>query len=90
MQDEQQPLAQVDLRAVREHFVAHAARRAKEQVFVAIVVHTTTSNSDGTLDLHLPVALLDRTAGDVVLVGKVSGATRPSPDESDASERDAS
>ncbi|MCL4368857.1 MAG: hypothetical protein M1337_06795 [Actinobacteria bacterium] len=64
--------------------------QSKEQVFVAIVVHTTTSNSDGTLDLHLPVALLDRTAGDVVLVGKVSGATRPSPDESDASERDAS
>ncbi len=61
-----------------------------EEVVVAIVVHRATSNSDGTLDLHLPVALLDRTAGDVVLVGEASGATRPSPDDTNESEREAS
>lgn len=61
-----------------------------EEVVVAIVVHRATSNSDGTLDLHLPVALLDRTAGDVVLVGQASGATRPSPEDTNQSEREAS
>lgn len=45
-----------------------------EQLVVAIVVHRAPSNSDGTLDLRLPVALLDRQAGDVVLVGERSGA----------------
>lgn len=61
-----------------------------EEVVVAIVVHTTTSKSDGTLDLHLPVALLDRTAGNVVLVGEASGTTRPSRDDTDTSDREAS
>lgn len=61
-----------------------------EEVLVAIVVHRTTSNSDGTLDLHLPVALLDRTAGDVMLVGQASGATRPTPEDTNGSEREAS
>lgn len=61
-----------------------------EEVAVAIVVHRATSNADGTLDLHLPVALLDRTAGDVVLVGGASGATRPSPEDTNGSEREAS
>lgn len=50
-----------------------------EQVVVAIVVHRATSNSDGTLDLHLPVALLDRTTDDVVLVGEQSGACSAKP-----------
>ena len=58
-----------------------------EEVAVAIVVHRTTSNADGTLDLHLPVALLDRTASDVVLVGEQSGATRPQSEKTDTSER---
>src|SRR3546814_11073493 len=48
-----------------------------EEVVVAIVVHRAPSNADGTLDLHLPVAPLDRTASDVVLVGEQSGATSP-------------
>lgn len=61
-----------------------------EEIVVAIVVHRTSINSNGTLDLRLPVALLDRTAGDVVLVGEQSGATRPSPDDAEASEREAS
>lgn len=61
-----------------------------EEVVVAIVVHATTSNSDGTLDLHLPVALLDRAASDVVLVGEQSGATRPQSENTDTSEREAS
>lgn len=61
-----------------------------EEVVVAIVVHATTSNSDGTLDLHLPVALLDRTAGDVVLVGEQSGAARPNQDDAQRSGREAS
>ncbi|HEY9564843.1 MAG TPA: hypothetical protein VIR30_13850 [Nocardioides sp.] len=61
-----------------------------EEVVVAIVVHRATSNSDGTLDLHLPVALLDRTAGDVVLVGEQSGATRPNQDDAQTSGREAS
>lgn len=50
-----------------------------EQVVVAIVVHRATSNSDGTLDLHLPEALLDRQAGEIVLVGERSGAHRAKP-----------
>lgn len=50
-----------------------------EQVGVAIVVHRATSNSDGTLDLHLPVVLLDRQAGEIVLVGERSGAHRAKP-----------
>ena len=57
---------------------------------VAIVVHRATSNAVGTLDLHLPVALLDRTAGDVVLVGEQSGATRPNQDDAETSGREAS
>lgn len=61
-----------------------------EDVVVAIVVHRASTNSDGTLDLHLPVALLDRTAGDVVLVGQQSGATQPSSDNTAVSERAAS
>ena len=61
-----------------------------EEVVVAIVVQRATSNSDGTLDLHLPVALLDRTAGDVVLVGETSGATRPQSEDTNESEREAS
>lgn len=61
-----------------------------EEVVVAIVVYRATSNSDGTLDLHLPVALLDRTAGDVVLVGEQSGATRPNQDDARTSGREAS
>lgn len=61
-----------------------------EEVVVAIVVHRATGNSDGTLDLHLPVALLDRTADDVVLVGEASGATRPQLEDTDTSEREAS
>ncbi len=61
-----------------------------EEVVVAIVVHRAHSNSDGTLDLRLPVALLDRTAGDVVLVGEASGATWPSPEDTNGSEREAS
>jgi len=61
-----------------------------EEVVVAIVVHRATSNSDGTLDLQLPVALLDRTAGDVVLVGEQSGATRPNQDDAQTSGREAS
>lgn len=61
-----------------------------EEVVVAIVVHRATSNSDGTLDLHLPVALLDRAAGDVVLVGEQSGATRPNQDDAETPGREAS
>jgi len=61
-----------------------------EEVVVAIVVHRATSNSDGTLDLRLPVSLLDRTAGDVVLVGEQSGATRPNQDDAQTSGREAS
>lgn len=61
-----------------------------EEVVVAIVVHTTASNSDGMLDLHLPVALLDRAASDVVLVGEQSGATRPNQDDAQTSGREAS
>ena len=61
-----------------------------EEVVVAIVVHRATSNAVGTLDLHLPVALLDRTAGDVVLVGEQSGATRPNQDDAETSGREAS
>lgn len=61
-----------------------------EEVVVAIVVHRAHSNSDGTLDLHLPVALLDRTADDVVLVGEQSGATRPNQDDAQTSGREAS
>lgn len=61
-----------------------------EEVVVAIVVHRAHSNSDGTLDLRLPVALLDRTAGDVVLVGEASGATRPSPEDTETLGREAS
>lgn len=64
--------------------------QAGEEVVVAIVVYRGTSNSDGTLDLHLPVALLDRTAGDIVLVGETSGATRPQLEDTDTSEREAS
>lgn len=64
--------------------------RSREEVVVAIIVHRTSTEADGTLDLRLPVSLLDRTAGDVVLVGKESGATRPSPGDTDTSEREAS
>ncbi|NLE82094.1 MAG: hypothetical protein GX610_21455 [Rhodococcus sp.] len=53
--------------------------QADEQIVVAIVVHRTVSNPDGTLDLHLPVALLDRQTSDVVLVGEQSGACRAKP-----------
>lgn len=60
-----------------------------EEVVVAIIVHRTSAQADGTLDLRLPVSLLDRTAGDVVIVGE-AGATRPSPNDADRSERDAS
>lgn len=61
-----------------------------DEVVVAIVVHRATSNADGTLDLHLPVALLDRAASDVVLVGEASGATRPQLKDTDTSERESS
>lgn len=61
-----------------------------DEVVVAIVVHRATSNADGTLDLHLPVALLDRAASDVVLVGEASGATRPQLEDTDTSERESS
>lgn len=61
-----------------------------EEIVVAIVVHTTASNSDGTLDLHLPVALLDRAASDVMLVGEQSGATRPQSENTDTAGREAS
>ncbi len=61
-----------------------------EEVVVAIVVHRAHSNSDGTLGLHLPVALLDRTGGDVVLVGEASGATRPNQDDAQTTGREAS
>ncbi|MDP9823318.1 hypothetical protein [Nocardioides massiliensis] len=61
-----------------------------EVVVVAIVVHRASTNSDGTLDLNLPVALLDRTAGNVVLVGQQSGATQPSSDNTAVSGRKAS
>lgn len=61
-----------------------------DEVVVAIVVHRATSNADGTLDLHLPVALLDRAASDVVLVGEQSGATRPQSENTVTSEREAS
>lgn len=61
-----------------------------EEVAIAIVVHRAVSDSDGTLDLHLPVALLDRQAGEVVLVGEQSGATRPQSENTDTSKREAS
>lgn len=61
-----------------------------ETVVVAIVVHRTTANDDGTLDLHLPVALLDRTDEDVVLLGEQSGLASTRSDAAEASEREAS
>lgn len=61
-----------------------------ETVVVAIMVHRTTANSDGTLDLHLPVALLDRTNEDVVLLGEQSGLASMRSDAAEASEREAS
>lgn len=61
-----------------------------EEVAVAIIVHRARTNSNGTLDLHLPVALLDRSAADVVLVGQQSGATQPTSNSTGASEREAS
>ena len=61
-----------------------------EEAVVAIIVHRTSTQTDGTLDLRLPVSLLDHTAGDVVLVGEESGATRPSPGCTGTSEREAS
>ena len=61
-----------------------------EEVLVAIIVHRTSTQADGTLDLRLPASLLDRTAGDLVVVSEASGATRPSPVDTDTSEREAS
>lgn len=61
-----------------------------EEVIVAIVVHRATTSSDGTIDLRLPVALLDRSAGDVVLVGKRSGASHSSAADTESSVREAS
>ncbi|WP_110208629.1 hypothetical protein [Nocardioides daejeonensis] len=61
-----------------------------ETVVMAIVVHRTTATADGTLDLHLPVALLDRTNEDVVLLGEQTGLAPTRSDATEASEREAS
>lgn len=64
---------------VRAGSVTGEGFQPDEEIVVAIVVHRAVSSSDGTLDLHLPVALLDRQAGDVVLVGEQSGACHAKP-----------
>lgn len=83
--DDERPIA-----SVRAGTLTGEGFQSGEEVAVAIVVHRATSNADGTLDLHLPEALLDRTAGDVVLIGEQSGATRPQPEDTNGSELEAS
>lgn len=45
-----------------------------EEIAIAVVIYRHRAKADGTIELNLPVALLERHNADVVLVGAASGA----------------
>lgn len=45
-----------------------------EEVSVAVVIYRHRAGTDGTIEMNLPVPLLERHSGDVVLVGATSGS----------------
>lgn len=52
---------------------------AGEEVAIAVVIYRDQAKADGTIELNLPVALLERHGADVVLVGATSGAVNVTP-----------
>lgn len=54
---------------------------AGEEIAVAVVIYRQQATADGTIELQLPVALLERHGADVVLVGATSGAVNAMPAE---------
>ncbi|HEY9565592.1 MAG TPA: hypothetical protein VIR30_17635 [Nocardioides sp.] len=52
---------------------------AGEEVAIAVVIYRHQAKADGTIELNLPVALLERHGADVMLVGATSGAVNVTP-----------
>jgi len=52
---------------------------AGEEVAIAVVIYRHQTKADGTIELNLPVALLERHGADVMLVGATSGTVNVTP-----------
>jgi hypothetical protein len=52
-----------------------------EEIAIAVVIYRQQAKADGTIELQLPVVLLERHGADVVLVGATSGAVNAMPAE---------
>lgn len=61
-----------------------------EEITIAVVIYRKQAKADGTIELNLPVALLERHSADVVLVGATSGAVSATPPKASESVREAS
>lgn len=61
-----------------------------EEIAVAVVIYRLQATADGTIELNLPVALLERHRADVVLVGATSGSVNVTPAEASTPVREAS
>ena len=61
-----------------------------EEVTVAVVIYRSAAEADGSIELRLPVALLERHRADVVLVGSTSGSVRVTSSEAPEPVREAS
>lgn len=61
-----------------------------EEVTVAVVIYRSAAEADGSIELRLPVALLERHRADVVLVGATSGSVRVTSSEAPHPVREAS
>ncbi len=61
-----------------------------EEIAIAVVIYRHRAKADGTIELNLPVALLERHQADVVLVGATSGSVHVTPTEAPEPVREAS
>lgn len=61
-----------------------------EEITIAVVIYRQQAKADGTIELNLPVALLERHSADVVLVGATSGAVNVTQRKVPESVREAS
>lgn len=61
-----------------------------EEIAVAVVIYRQQAKADGTIELNLPVALLERHSADVVLLGATSGSVNVTLTEASTPVRESS
>ncbi|WP_067430810.1 hypothetical protein [Nocardioides jensenii] len=61
-----------------------------EEITIAVVIYRSAAEADGSIELRLPVALLERHSADMVLLGATSGAVSATPPKASESVREAS